>query len=65
MNQVVMNELVKMSQEIIKLKDENRELLKALKRCQQELRKLSFKDTDIVLALESAYTAIAKAEATK
>ncbi len=44
MSQAVMNELVNMSQEIIKLKDEKRELLAALKRANTLLAELTYSE---------------------
>ena len=44
MNQEIMNELVNMSQEIFKLKDQRRELLEALKRANGVLAELTFSD---------------------
>jgi hypothetical protein len=60
MSQVVMNELVNMSQEIIKLKDEKYELIRLLKFCHEILEDGHWQETKREIA-----TAIEKAEATK
>jgi catabolite regulation protein CreA len=63
MSQVVMNELVNMSQEIIKLKDEKRELIAAAKKA---LIYLAYSGQFSRSSAKGVLTdAIAKAEATK
>lgn len=72
MSQEVMNELVDMSQEIIKLKDQNRELLGALKMAVLALNESAPIDQYSVVpynfhikASKAAFCAIAKAEGEK
>ncbi len=60
MSQTVMNELVNMSQEIIKLKDEKRELLEALKAMVKVVTRTGLESLSEV---SDAVSAINKAEA--
>lgn len=69
MSQEVMNELVNMSQEIIKLKDQNRDLLGALKwamaRIEKKAPHQAIEGDGELYAFAAAIAAIAKAEGEK